>query len=717
MAGLSRRDFLKTSAGGAAALTIGFSLHGCGGAADDPLSPDPSIGGEVNAWLVITPDDRVTVRVAKAEMGQGVLTSLAMIVADELGCRWEDVRAEAADINRNLRSDRVYGKFLTDGSASVRGSRKRLRRAGANARMRLERAAAERWGVSADRCEARDGRVHGPAGETLRFGELVAAAAAIAIAPDELVLRDAATGIVGTPTPRLDVPAKVTDEATFGIDVRVPGMRYAAVRHGPVLGGRAARVDDSAALAMRGVDAVVTLDSGVAVVADSYYRATKALDALAVDWEHGENAGLTTASLRRRFLDAAQQPADVARETGDAMTAIGDAAQTVEAVYDVPFLAHACLEPMNCTVKIDADRVDVWVGTQDARAVVTAAAEVTGRAETDIHVHQQLLGGGFGRRISTDHVREALAIALATGGQPVQLIWSREEDMRQGYYRPMAALKLAAGITDAGRLDGLLVRAVTDSIFARHRPEALDDGFDPTSLMGLRDMPYTPGHLRVESRKLASGIPTWLWRSVGASQNTFALESFLDEVAIAAGRSPVALRRELLAGRTDARAVLDALVARADPDAPLPEGRGRGMALTEYAGTLLAQCIDVTVAPDGKLSVDRVVSVLDCGNVVNPLTVEEQIEGAVVFGLSAALSGRITVEDGRVVEGNYDRYRMQGMRDCPVIETHLNLSGGDLWGGIGEPGLPPVAPALVNAIYRACGKRIRSLPVEGHDLA
>ena len=715
MAGLSRRDFLKTTAGGAAALTVGFSLHGCGGDADDPLAPDLSVDGEVNAWLVITPDNRVTVRVAKAEMGQGVLTALAMIVADELGCRWSDVRAEAADINRSLRSDRVYGKFLTDGSASVRGSRTRLRRAGANARMRLERAAAGRWGVSPERCEARDGQVHGPDGETLRFGELVADAAAIAVARDELVLRSESSGIVGTPTPRLDVPAKVTAEATFGIDVRVPGMRYAAIRHAPVLGGRVAGLDDSAARAMRGVESVVTLETGVAVVADSYYRATRALEALAVEWESGDNAGLATADLRRRFLDATQQAADVARETGDAVGAIGSAAQTVEAVYDVPFLAHACLEPMNCTVRIGPDRVDVWVGTQDARAVVAAAADVTGRGEDQVHVHQQLLGGGFGRRISTDHVREALAIAVAAD-QPVQLVWSREEDMRQGYYRPMAALKLTAGVSDAGRLDAMLVRAITDSIFARHRPEALDDGFDPTSLMGLKDMLYGPEHLRVESRTLASGIPTWLWRSVGASQNAFALESFLDEVAVISGRSPVALRRELLAARPDAQAVLDALVARADPDETLPAGRGRGLAMTEYAGTVLAQCIDVTVTEDGVLSVDRVVSTLDCGHVVNPLTVEEQIEGAVVFGLSAALSGRITIDQGRVAEGNFDRYRVLGMRACPVIETHLSLSGGDTWGGIGEPGLPPVAPALANAIYRACGKRIRSLPVEDHDL-
>ena len=711
---LTRRRFVAAAALATGALALGFHLRVR--RREERFDPGPQVAGEINAWLVISPDDRVLVRVTKGEMGQGVLTSLAMIVAEELECRWEDVRVEAADVNRSLQNKRYYGSFRTDGSAAVRGSRRLLQQVGAHARQRLIAAAASRWGVQPNECLARDGRVtHPPSARSFRFGELVFEAASIDVSLNKKEIKSPAQyRLLGRPTARLDVPLKVNGEATYGIDVRVPGMLHAAVAHSPVLGGtvRGITVGDT----VSNGNSVFALEDAVVAVAPTYWQARSTLDRVEADWQSGPARGIATDAIRTQCIGALAEPGNIAANRGDAGARLAPHGDAVfEATYDVPYLAHACMEPMNCTAAISGDRVDVWVGTQDPEAVVELARTMLGREPGQIHVHPQWMGGGFGRRVSTDHVAEALRIALRVGA-PVQVMWTREQDMRRGQYRPMAACRLRASL-EPGSPSALEIRSVADSIFMKHRAHDVKDGIDPTSTMGLADMPYAWDHLRVESRNLSSSIPTWYWRSVGDSQNAFALESFIDELAARIGTDAFALRRRLLRDQPRHLAVLDALEQKVDPQQKLPRGQGRGIALHRNSNTVVAQAIDVDVTPGGAVAVRRVIAVVDCGHVINPRTVEHQVEGAVVFALTAALYGEITIEAGQVLHGNFDSYRLMTMRDCPAIETHLALSGGDTWGGIGEPGVPPVAPALCNAICAATGKRIRSLPVAKHDLS
>jgi isoquinoline 1-oxidoreductase subunit beta len=626
---IDRRRFIRASVRSACALTIGFSMGGCR-PRSDPFAPDSSIAGEINAWLVVTGDDKVVIRVARAEMGQGVWTSLAMIVAEELECRWEDVRVEAADVNRSVRSKRLYGRFRTDASSAVRASRQLLQQVGANARMRLLKAAANRWSVDAAECVAREGRItHTPSGRSFRFGELAAAAAAIDASGDKIVIKNPSQfRLMGRSTMRLDVVSKSTGTGSYGIDIRVPGMVYAAVLHCPTLGGVVRRIKSGDGPMTSPARQVFALDDAVVAVAEGFWQARSALHGVEVEWGLRVAEPVSSAALRESFLGALDQPATVATNRGDALAVLDRAGNVLEAIYDVPYLAHACMEPLNCTASVTDERVDIWVGTQDPEAVVELARAITGRDVSQINVHPQWLGGGFGRRISTDYVAQALKIAQKVR-KPVQMIWTREQDMRSGLYRPMAAWRLKASVSE-GSIEAVFVRVVADSILQRHWPGDMKGGIDPTSLAGLSDSPYGWGHLRIESRNMSGGVPTWFWRSVGDSQNAFAVESFVDELALRAGADPISIRRRLLRDKPRHLGVLAAMEQKIDVTEKLPPGQGRGIAIHENSNTVVGQVVDVRASATGVLTVSRVVTFVDCGNVVNPSTVEAQIEGAVV---------------------------------------------------------------------------------------
>ena len=707
----SRRSFLVGAGTGSAALTLGFNLSGCS-TPDDPMRPDPGIDGEVNAWLVVSPDNTVLLRIPKMEMGQGVLTSLAMVLAEELGCRWEDVRTEFADATRNARG-RVYGSMLTDGSSSIRGSMRRLQRAGANARTRLVLAAARRWGVSEGGCHVDAGHVTGPNGLVAAFGELAADASTIDVDPAEIQLKNPASfELIGRPVQRSDVPAKVDGTETYGIDVIASGQRYAAVRHCPVPGGQ-----------LKSVDGAVPNDSSderpeiletpdaVFAVAESYWAAQRTLSSLDLEWETATSSRVSTADLREQRRSALRAPGTLALSTG---SQTAPEAAELRATYEVPYLAHACLEPLNCTASLTADSLELWIGTQNPQEALSYARELTGLSASQITVHAQTMGGAFGRRIDVAIVGEAIALAKRYPGVPVKLIWSREENFTKGRFRPMAAVALFATM-NGERVSSLLVRAACDSILSRFRPDALDNGVDPTSVMGLVDLPYDVPNLQVETQAVQSHVEPWFWRSVGDSQNAYAVESFLDEIAIANELDPISLRLSMLNNKPRHEAVLNALARHTIQETGA--GRGSGIAIHENSNTIVGMAVDVSVSQTGEVTIERIVAVADCGLVVNPTTAAEQIEGAVVFGLSAALYEEIDLQDGEVADTNFDTYRLLRMNECPNIEVEFIESGIEFLGGLGEPGVPPVAPALCNAIYRAAGKRIRSLPVSRHDLS
>jgi len=709
---MNRRRFLKASATSAGGLMVAFHLPALGnGRPFDGVDR----AGEINAWLVIDPDDTVTIRVAQSEMGEGVFTSLPMIVADELGADWDNVRAEYADANRSLREDRVYDRMGTGGSQAIRHSRPYLQAAGANARERLVRAAANRWGVAPEACEAGGSRVTHQ-GKSLRYGELAAEAAAIEVGDVPIKTPDQFT-IIGTPRKRLDAAAKVDGSAVFGMDVRLPGMVYAAVKHCPVIGGTVESYDFAQIAQRPGVIGAVDVEGGVAVVAEHYWQARTAADALTVAWDRGPGAGTSSAQWQREFAEALDGDGTVAHEQGDVAAGFASAASSIEADYSAPYLAHACMEPLNCTVRMQDDRVDIWTGAQNPESVLAVGAEVAGVPPQNVYPHTCFLGGGFGRRSNPDFVREAVTVAREIG-RPVQLIWSREEDTRGGRYRPMSALRFKAGFDAEGRPTAWANHSVTHSILADLRPETVASGVDRTSVEGLTELPYAIPNQRITHTIRNTHLSTWFWRSVGNSQNPFARESFVDEMAAHAGMDPLAFRRSLLGEEhADMLHVLAVLEEQSGWGSALPAGTGRGMAVHESFGSIVAQVAEVSVTQAGAVSVDRVVSAVDCGHVVNPLSAEAQIESGIVYGLTAALYGKITVEDGAVVESNFHDYPMLHLADTPTMETHFALSGGEKWGGLGEPGLPPLAPAVCNAIFAVTGKRVRSLPLSEHDLS
>jgi isoquinoline 1-oxidoreductase subunit beta len=714
-ADLSRRRFLQTTGAATAGLTLGFHLpsmfRGMAAEAAGPVV--------MNAWLKIAPDDTVTILLSQSEMGQGVYTSLPLIVAEELECDWQKVRIEMAPVGEAYQNP-VFHLQGTGGSTSVRGFMEPLRKAGAAAREMLKLAAAERWGVPVAECHASGGRVvHGPKGQIATYGELATAAAALEPPAAPPLKPEDQFRLIGQPVPRLDLPDKVQGKAVFGIDVRVPDMVYAAIRQSPVFGGKVQNIANQAdTRSRRGVIAVVPLEDAVAVAAEHFWQAKTALDGLDITWDEGAAAEIGDAEIMALFRTKIDGQASVGAERGDVDAALAGAAKVVEAEYSLPFLAHATMEPMNATARVTSERVEIWAPTQGQGPLAGALAQMFQLPADAVVINTTFLGGGFGRRFELDFALQAARVAQAVG-RPVQLIWTREEDMQHDFYRPASLNRIQAGIDASGRVIAWKHRCVSPSIMSRVFPEFVKDGLDPISLEGASDKVYGIPNFKVDYVLQNTHVPAGFWRSVGHSINAFVFESMLDEVAHAAGRDPYELRRELLADHPRELALLDLVADKAgwgSPLAPVQGGRrGRGIVLHESFGSLVAQVAEITVRDDGALKVDRIVCAVDPGLVVNPDTIDAQMRGGIVFGLSAALMQKITIEKGRVVEANFDSYPLASMTDMPAIEVHIAPSGAAL-GGIGEPGTPPVAPALGNAIFAATGKRIRTLPIDAIDL-
>ena len=649
-------------------------------------------------------------------MGQGTYTSMAMLIAEELEVDLSDVHVEHAPPDDQLYGNPLVGLQFTGGSTSVRAFFEPLRRAGATARSMLISAAAETWQVDASTCRAEKGAViHDATGRALDYGELVDKAATLPV-PENVALKNAKDWrLIGTPAKRLDTPDKVNGRAVFGIDVKIPGMKIATLAQSPVFGGRVKSVDDSKAMVVKGVRQVVRLDDAVAVVADHMGAAKKGLAALEIEWDEGPNATLGTADVVRELESASQRAGAIARREGEVETAMASAATKVEATYQLPFLAHAALEPMNCTVDLRQDSCEVWVGTQVLSRAHAAAAQTAGLPPEKVKVHNHLLGGGFGRRLEIDGVVRAVQIAKHVDG-PVKVIWTREEDIQHDMYRPYFFDRMSAGLDDKGMPIAWHHRFAGSSILARYLPPAFNNGLDPDTTDGAIDLSYALPNMRVEYVRVEPpGIPTAFWRSVGPSHNVFVVESFMDELAAAANKDPIEYRRALLDKAPRAKAVLDLAADKAGWGQPLPQGSGRGVSLQFVFGTYMAQVAEVEVSKDGEVRVRRVVCAVDCGTAVNPDIVEAQVQGAIIFGITAALYGEITLKGGRVEQGNFDTYQLLRIDEAPVIEVHIVRSS-EPPGGMGEPGTSAIVPAVANAIFAATGKRLRKLPIDAAQL-
>ena len=730
--GVPRRTFLKVGAAGGG-LLLGFSLS-------VRVSGAPTVGNATqeefvpNGFVRIDREGRVTLVMPQVEMGQGTYTSMSMLIAEELEVSLDRVTLEAAPPDDRLYANSLIGAQVTGGSTSVRAMWKPLRHAGAAARIMLITAAARRWHVDPMSCLAESGEViHPPTGRRLTYGALVDLAAGLPV-PAEVPLKDPKNfKLIGTPAKRLDTPEKVNGKAQFGIDVSVPGMKIATVAACPVFGGNLARVDDSAALAIKGVRQVVRLDDAVAVVADHMWAALQGVAALDIDWDEGPHSKVSSADILRQMEIASQGPGVVARKEGDFTKAMVGAVHKVEAVYQAPFLAHATMEPMNCTVHVRADGCDVWVGNQIITRAQATAAEATGLPVEKVQVHNHLLGGGFGRRLEVDGVTQAVRIAKQVDG-PVKVVWTREEDIQHDAYRPYYYDRLAAGLDEQGLPVAWSDRITGSSVMARWFPPGFTDGLDPDAVEGAADPPYGLTNILVDYvRYEQAGITTGWWRGVGSTHNVFMVESFIDELAAAAKRDAVEYRRALLGRASDTeaglnpaataawsgpppeparvKAVLDLAAEKAGWGTPLAERHGRGVAVQYAFGSYLAQIAEVGVSKDGEVRVERVVCAVDCGMIVNPDTVKAQIEGGVIFGLTAALFGEITIRDGRVEQSNFNDYRPLRIDEAPIVEVHL-IKSSEAPGGIGEVGTVGAAPALTNAIFAATGVRIRKLPVK-----
>jgi isoquinoline 1-oxidoreductase beta subunit len=718
----SRRAFVRAGVAAGAGLTLAVTLDGC------RKEGAPAAEGAVfapNAWLRIGTDDTVTVIVDRSEMGQGVSTALPMLVAEELDADWATVRYRFAPANEAYYNPLSMGQ-LTGGSTSVRAAWRPLREAAAKARLMLVSAAAARWGVAADQCRTENGAVVAPDARRLRFGEVAAAAASLPV-PERVTLKTAKQfRIIGTPVTRLDLAEKVTGAATFGIDAQPPGVLTALVARCPVFGGKVRSVDDAAARAIPGVRQVVRIDSGVAVVAEGYWAAHTGRNALKIEWDEGSLATLDDARISARLEALAGEQGHVARKLGEGAAAPNAEGKTIDAVYEMPYLAHATMEPMNCTADVRADGVSLWVPTQFQAGPKLlgggsrgAAANVAGVSLDRVQVHTTHLGGGFGRRAEMDFVVEACQVSKAVG-KPVKVIWSREDDIRHDQYRPVSRHVLRGTIAADGAPLVWTHRVVCPSIIAKFLPAWLPDfvahlggplkgGVDANAIEGAAEIPYAFPNLEVSYTQADLGVPVGFWRSVGNSHTAFAVECFVDELAVLAGKDPVEFRRGLLAASPRHLGVLNLAAERAGWGTPAPAGRFRGVAVHGSFGSWVAQVAEVSVEGSA-VRVHRVVCAVDCGQVVNPDTVKAQMEGGIVFGLTAALKGKITLEKGRVKQSNFHDYPLLTMREMPVIDVHLIQSAMEP-GGVGEPGTPPIAPAVANAVYAATGKRVRQLPL------
>jgi len=707
---LSRRTFLVASVAIGGGLMLSLRLPLGRSEAASPMRFAP------NAFIRIGNDGRVVLTMPYVEMGQGTYTAIPMLIAEELAVSLTQVRLEHAPPNEKVYANPLLGVQATGNSNAIRGAWKPLREAGAAARIMLVAAGARRWGVDATSCRAQDGEViHQPTGRRLKYGDLVTAAATLPV-PDKVNLKDAKEfTLIGTPAKRLDAPAKVNGTAVYGIDVRPPGVKIATLAQSPVFGGRVKSLDATAAKAVHGVRQIIQLDDAVAVVADHMGAAKKGLAALKVEWDDGPQATLTTEAIAGELEQATLRSGAVAQNIGDAETAMAGAATKVEATYQVPFLAHATMEPMNCTVHWRKDACEVWIGSQAIARVQAMAAKAAGLPPEKVIVHNHLIGGGFGRRLEADGAVRAVQIAQHVKG-PVKVVWTREEDIQHDMYRPYWFDRISAGLDEQGRPVAWKNRFAGSSVIARWLPPAFKDGLDPDSTEGAIDLVYDLPNVRVEYLRVEPpGISTAFWRSVGPSHNVFVTESFIDELAAAAKQDAVAYRRALLDKSPRAKAVLDLAAEKAGWGQTLPPGSGRGVSLQSVFGSYLAQVAEVEVSKEGAVRLRRVVCAVDCGTVVNPDTVEAQIQSGIIFGATAALYGQITLKNGRVEQTNFHTYRLLRMNEAPAIEVHV-VKSGEPPGGLGEAGTSAVVPAIANAIFAATGKRLRKMPADASVL-
>lgn len=717
---MNRRAFVIGTAAVGAGLAIGLDLPFGGPAVVRAADGSPEIG----AWVVVRPDDTVVIRIARSEMGQGSLTGLAQLVAEELECDWSKVTTEYPTPGQSVARKRVWGDFSTGGSRGIRSSQDYVRKGGATARVMLIEAAANEWKVPASECTVARGVItHKASGRTTTYGK-VAEAAAKLTPPADVKLKDPKDWtIIGKGLLRLDTADKTTGAMIYGIDLKLPGMLNAAIKDCPVFGGKLKSYDEAKVAGMKGVKQVVKVgDTAVAVVADTWWHAKTALEALPIVWDEGENAKVTSASIAKWLAEGLDndQPAYVGNKNGDAKAAIASAAKKVEAVYSYPYQNHATMEPMNATALYTADKCEVWCGTQNGEAAFAAVLEASGLPAEKCDVHKVMLGGGFGRRGQTDYVRQAVMIAKQMPGTPVKLLWSREEDMAHGRYHPITQCKMTGAFDANNNLVALHYRLSGQSILFSLRPEALQNGMDPAAFQGVAQsgeaaFGYSVPNLLVEHAMRNPHVPPGFWRGVNVNHNAIYMECFMDELAHSVGQDPLEFRRKLMGNHPKHLAVLNAVAEKIGWDTPAPQGVYRGIAQVMGYGSYVAGAAEISVTEGNKIKVHRIVASTDPGYVVNPAQVERQIAGSFVYGLSALFYGGCTVKDGKIEQTNFDTYNSMRINEMPKVESVMVPSGG-FWGGVGEPTIGVAAPAVLNAYFAATGKRIRSVPLRDQNI-
>lgn len=715
---LNRRAFVIGTATLGGGLALGLDIpFGAQAARAADATP------EVNAWVVIRPDDTVVIRIARSEMGQGTLTGLAQLVAEELACDWRKVTTEYPTPGQNVARKRVWGDYSTGGSRGIRTSQDYVRKGGAAARMMLIQAAANDWKVPVAECTAANSVItHKPSGRTTTYGKVADAAAKLS-PPTDVKLKDPKDWtLIGKGVKRLDTQPKVTGEMIYGIDLKLPGMLNAAIKDCPVTGGKLKSYDDAKIAGMKGVKKVVAVDgTAVAVIADTWWHAKTALDALPIVWDEGPNAKVSSASIAQWLGEGLQSgPAYVGNANGDVKTALAGAAKTVEAVYNYPYQNHANMEPMNATALYTSDKCEVWCGTQNGEAAFAAVLEATGLPADKCDVHKLMPGTGFGRRGQTDYVRQAVLIAKEMPGTPVKLLWSREEDMTHGRYHPITQCKLTGGFDADNNLTALHIRISGQSILFSLRPDALVNGKDPATFAGFNAsgdavIGYSVPNLLVEHAMRNPHIIPGFWRGVNVNQNAIYLECFMDELASAVGQDPLDFRRRLMKDHPKHLAVLEAVADKIGWGTEAPQGVYRGLAQLHSYGSYVAAAAEISVTDGSKIKVHRIVAATDPGYVVNPAQVERQIAGSFVYGLSGLFYGGCTVKDGRIEQTNFDSYNSMRINEMPKVESIIMPSGG-FWGGVGEPTISVAAPAVLNAYFAATGKRIRSVPLRDQNI-
>jgi isoquinoline 1-oxidoreductase subunit beta len=716
---INRRAFVIGTATAGAGLVFGLEIPFGGPTVVRAADGSP----EVNAWVVIRPDDTVVIRIARSEMGQGTLTGLAQLVAEELDCDWSKVTTEYPTPGQSVARKRAWGDFSTGGSRGIRTSQDYVRKGGATARMMLIQAAANEWKVPAAECTAAKSVItHSPTGRTTSYGKMAEAAALLA-PPSEVKLKDPKDWkIAGKGLQRLDTVDKTNGRMVYGIDVKLPGLLNAAVKDCPVTGGKLKSYDEAKIAGLKGVKKVLRIgDSAVAVVADTWWHAKTALDALPIVWDEGENAKVSSASIEKWLAEGLDSgPAFVGNQNGDAKAAIPAAPKKIEAVYNYPYQNHATMEPMNATALYTADKCEVWCGTQNGEAAFAAVLEESGLPAEKCEVHKQMLGGGFGRRGQTDYVRQAVAIAKQMPGTPIKLLWSREEDMQHGRYHPITQCKLTGAFDSENNLTALHMRISGQSILASLRPEAMVNGMDPASFAGLNAsgdaaIGYSVPNLLIEHSMRNPHVIPGFWRGVNVNHNSVYLECFIDELAHAVSQDPLTFRRKLMSKHPKHLAVLNAVAEKVGWDKPPPQGVHRGLAQMMGYGSYVAAAAEISVIAGNKIKVHRIVAATDPGYAVNPAQIERQIAGSFVYGLTGLVYGGCTVKDGRIEQTNFDTYNSMRIAEMPKVESVIMPSGG-FWGGVGEPTIAVAAPAVLNAFFAATGKRIRSVPLRDQNI-